>query len=95
MQVVLLGRLTIALKVMPGNKSLEPVTLAICKEPVHSALGKTISDGPVWWGEAPDRPVSGCEELRLVESPDPVRAMDAPSRGTAFCSYIWWGLEKW
>jgi hypothetical protein len=35
----------------------------------------------LWWGEAPDRPGSGCGELGPVELPDPVRPVDAPSRG--------------
>jgi hypothetical protein len=42
----------------------------------------------VWWGEAPERPVSGRGGLGPVELPDPVRPIDAPSRGSGFCSYI-------
>jgi len=49
----------------------------------------------VWWGEAPDRLVSGCGELRPVELPGPLRPLDVPSRGLTLCSYIGWGLEKW
>ena len=49
-------------------------------------MSAKIRKSQLWWGEAPGRPVSGCEELRPVESPDCVRPTDAPSRGPACCS---------
>jgi len=56
---------------------------------LHSAL---VSEDR--WGEAPDRPITGCEELGPLELAASVRPIDAPSRGSACCSYIWYGLEK-
>ena len=42
----------------------------------------------VWWGEAPDRSVSGCGELGPVELPDPVRPMDRRAAGLRFAATL-------
>jgi hypothetical protein len=48
-----------------------------------------------WWGEAPERPRRGREELTAVKSPDLVRPLDSPSRESEFCSKAWFCHSNW